>query len=59
VKGFRERLFRSPYVLRFTFHERFGVGGSGTVNTGQPAVRTTRSAVLPKNIFSTVSDRPP
>jgi hypothetical protein len=33
--------------------------GNGTVKTGQPAVRTTFSAVVPKKIFSTPPTAPP
>jgi len=47
------------YLLDAFPHHRFGLVDSGTVNTGQPAVRTTFSAVLPKKILSTFPELPP
>jgi hypothetical protein len=55
----KRRSFPDSDVSRFTFHERRDFAGNGTVSTGQPAVRTTFSAVLPKKILSTLPERPP
>ncbi len=41
--------------LEFEQLLKISFADSGTVRTGQPAVRTTFSAVLPKKIFSTPS----
>src|SRR6185295_4227135 len=58
----------SPLLGLVTFHVHppfqfpnycFPLRGSGTVNTGQPAVRTTFSAVAPKKSLFILSDRPP